>query len=458
MKNQFQLLLISLIFFFTSCSKSTSNLDEYGGLTNKKLTKTGFFHTEHDGERWWFVTPAGNAFLSWGINHYHDGWWIQDYNRDYWVEAFGAQKPRDQKWNDGFRKTAIKDLNRLGINTLGWHTDALMLTDKPYKAVVPYLRSFKPLTLDHYICPEEEDFVDVFSPEFEKKCDETAQRVAAPYADDPMLLGYCMADCPPFTENDVNHWCAETNWSRFLRNKGAESPGKKVYVETMQKRYADITAFNENYGTSFTSWDELMKTENWRPNNPAANENEWADNEAFMLLCVDKYYEISKAAIRKYDKNHLFLGDKLNGNSDNLEKVLEVAAKYVDVIVYQFYGTLEQQSNLLDKLIPRVKIPFVNGDIGFTVCYEMMPNPHGPHAKDQGERADWLEESVKSCFDRPEFIGWHMCGIIDTWKTMPGKEKAQHQGIMTVTGEFYPEMEEVIRKISDQLYRVAEIE
>jgi hypothetical protein len=112
---------------------------------------------------------------------------------------------------------------------------------------------------------------------------------------------------------------------------------------------------------------------------------------------------------------------------------------------------------LLDKLVPKVNLPFVNGDIGFSVPYETMPNPHGPHAKDQAERAAWLVESCNGCFARPEFIGWHMCGIIDTWKTMPGKEQAQHQGLMTAAGKFYPEMEEAVKRISSDMYQIASI-
>ena len=82
----------------------TNEYDKYGGWTGKRLTKTGFFHTEHDGSRWWFVTPDGNAFLSFGINHYHDGWWIQEYNTEHWVKTFGAKKPRDEKWNNFLKK------------------------------------------------------------------------------------------------------------------------------------------------------------------------------------------------------------------------------------------------------------------------------------------------------------------------------------------------------------------
>lgn len=435
-------------------TKDSVELDKFGGWTGKMFTATGFFRVEKD-NRWWFITPEGNAFLSFGINHYHAGWWDQDYNREYWNKVFGAENVNDEKWGKGFRKAAIYDLSRLGINTLGWHTDAPSLTDKPFEAAVPYLRSYKPIVLDHYRRPTEEAFVDVFSPEFVTLCEETAQKVAAPYVNDPMLLGYCMSDCPIFTDNDIQMMGSSTSWSRILRNLGADAPGKQAYVATMKEQYQDIEPFNKNYHTSFHSWTDLAEARNWRPNHPPVNENEKRDNQVFTLRCVDRYYSVSKEALRKFDPNHLFLGDKLNGNTDNLEQILEVAAKYVDVMVYQYYGPLEKQEALLDKLVPKVNVPFMNGDIGFSSPSVMIPNPYGPHAKDQAQRAEWLTESVLACFARPEFIGWHMCGIIDTWKTMPTKETDQHQGIMTVNGEYYPEMEEAVKKISTEMYQIA---
>lgn len=445
--------LVSDDFIFASQLYS-NQYDKYGGWTGKKFKATGYFRIEKDDRRW-FVTPKGNAFLSFGINHYHAGWWNQDYNREHWNKTFGAKDSNDKKWALGFRKVASEDLKRMGINTLGWHTDAPSLTDQPFAAVVPYLRSYKPIVLDHYRHPEAEAFVDVFSEAFVKLCNKTAQEVAQPYKNDPMLLGYCMSDCPIFTDEDINMMGGTTSWSRVLPNLGAGAPGKIKFVELMQNRYTDIKAFNSTYQTNFASWNDLTNAKNWRPNGAPDNENEKADNEAFTILCVDRYYSVSKASIRKVDPNHLFFGDKLNGNTDNLEKVLEVAAKYVDAIVYQFYGKPEEHKELLDKLVSKVNLPFMNGDTGFSSPSEMMPNPYGPHAGNQAQRAEWLLKSVKTCFARPEFVGWHMCGIIDTWKTMPTKEKEQHQGLMTVTGAFYPEMENVVKEISSQMYQIA---
>ena len=67
-----------------------SKLDSYGGWQLKKFTKTGFFRTQHDEKRWWLVTPEGNAFLSFGINHYHEEWWFQDYNKIMRLETFNS--------------------------------------------------------------------------------------------------------------------------------------------------------------------------------------------------------------------------------------------------------------------------------------------------------------------------------------------------------------------------------
>jgi hypothetical protein len=79
----------------TNRSGATTNRDRFGGWKGKTFAATGFFRTEHDEQRWWLVTPAGNAFISFGVNHYHAGWWAQDYNRDHWVKQFGARRPWD---------------------------------------------------------------------------------------------------------------------------------------------------------------------------------------------------------------------------------------------------------------------------------------------------------------------------------------------------------------------------
>ena len=438
----------------TNGSRAMTDRDRFGGWKGKTFEATGFFCTEHDGERWWLVTPEGNAFISFGVNHYHAGWWAQDYNRDHWIKQFGATRPWDKAWNDGFRDAALADLRRLGLNTLGIHTDAPMLTEPPGQALFPYVARYEPLVLSHYRKPSPETYADVFSPEYEAICKVAAREMAEPYANDPMILGYCMADVPAMTDNDAE-WHKGTTWPRRLRNLGGNAPGKRAYVDTMRERHGDIAAFNAVYATGFASWGALLAAEDWRPNARPANWAERDDNAAFLLLCVDKYYGVAKDALRRVDANHLFLGDKINANSDAFDTIVSVTSRYTDVVNIQYYAPWEKQKVTMDRWSDKVDKPFLNGDSAFTVPTKTMPAPYGPHAKDQAERAEWTREFMEKATARPDFVGWHMCGIIDTSKEMPGKEKHQHQGLMTTHGEFYPEMEAAVRDLSDRLYEIA---
>ena len=71
--------------------ESNIELDKYGGWKGKKFQRSGFFRTEFDGNKWWFVTPEGNGFISLGINHYHQDWWAQQYNKNFWLRKFNSK-------------------------------------------------------------------------------------------------------------------------------------------------------------------------------------------------------------------------------------------------------------------------------------------------------------------------------------------------------------------------------
>ena len=229
---------------------------------NSSSTPPGSFAPSTTGGAGGLVTPGGHAFISWGVNHYHAGWWAQDYNLDYWLQRFGAEKVDDPAWNTGFCEAALADLSRLGLNTLGIHTNATMLTHPPGQARFPFVAPFEPLVLSHYLKPQPDAYADIFAPEFEAQCERTAQRVAAPYRDDPMVLGYCMADCPPLTDNEAE-WNGSTTWPRRLRNFAGEAPGKQAYVDCMRERRGDMAGFNATYGTRFAAWPDLLSATDW---------------------------------------------------------------------------------------------------------------------------------------------------------------------------------------------------
>ena len=392
-RNFLKLLFTGLTTGFIYANKPLKNFDSqdrdrYGGWKGKQFKASGFFRTEHDGKRWWLVTPEGNAFISFGVNHYHAGWWAEDHNRAYWNEKFGAEKPFDQDWNEGFRNEALSDLKRLGINTLGIHTDAPMLTEPPGQASFPYVAEYTPLKLSHYLNPTPETYTDIFSKDYADICEKTAKEMVAPYANDPMILGFCMSDCPLFTDGEAK-WFKGTTFPRQIRNLGSESPGKQSYVDLMAKHYKRIADFNKVYLTDFNSWEDLLKARNWRDNLDPKNKDERRDNVRFLEMCVDHYYKTAKLAFKRHNPNHLFFGDKLNGNSDGLDAVIKITSRYTDLVNFQYYDIRENHISKMQSWSEKISIrqPLINGDSAFTVPTETMPRPFGPHCSNQEERA-----------------------------------------------------------------------
>ena len=447
----------------SSYADAPVQLDRFGGWTGKKFKATGFFRVEKD-DRWWIVTPDGNAFLSWGINHLYPDLWKQEYNREAWQKKLGLDNLNSPGFNPALRAWFMRICVRFGFNTVGVH-NALQIVNQP-QPEMPYMQPIRFVDIPHWK-PDVPDsnFMDVFSPEFAAHCDRLAKQTALPIKDDPFLLGYSMTDCPLFTEEDLRERPdviggkrreSRIGWPRRLRNFGSDAPGKKAYVQTMRELYRDnISDFNKNYDTEFSSFDSLMTAKNWRPNTQLSNAMETRDNVVFLQQCVDKYYQTTRDAIRRYDSDHMFVGDKINANTDTMDTVLPVTSKYTDLILYQMYARYEVQKPGLDRWSKITDKPFINGDSAFTMTTDIMPRPYGPVADDLKQRTQWTAEFFLKAFARPEFVGWHYCGLIDAPNLVPRKKSRQHSGLLDGHGEAYPRLEKALKACAADMYKIS---
>ena len=437
--------------------------DRFGGWKKKRFDASGFFRVEKD-DRWWLVTPEGNGFLSFGINHLHPDLWNQDYNREAWRKKLGIDSMDWRPFTTALRRWFLATCDQYGFNTVGVHT-SLKVVNEPMPAM-PYMRPIHFLEIPHWKKDiPDENFRDVFADDFARHCDSLAKQFAGPAKDDPFLLGYTMTDCPLLTEEDCRERPdviggarreSRIGFPRRLRNFGAESAGKKAYVRTMRELYRDqIGEFNRTYATTFGAFDDLAAAVDWRPSTDLSNANETRDNVEFLHRVVAKYYETARDAIRRYDPNHLFIGDKLNANTDTVDTVLTVTAQYTDVVMYQMYGRYAVQEPGLDRWSKRVDKPFINGDSAFTMITDTMPRPYGPVADTLEQRADWTAEFFLNAFARRDFVGWHYCGLIDGSNRVPRKQDRQHSGLIDGYGEPYPKLKETIRSCSTAMYGIA---
>ncbi|MEO0413876.1 MAG: hypothetical protein AAF226_02860, partial [Verrucomicrobiota bacterium] len=395
---------------------SPPELDRFGGWMGKKFASTGFFRVEKD-DRWWLVTPEGNAFLSFGINHFSPNHFRQKHNRSHWDKILELDGQQDWGvFTSALRQWFLSTCTDYGFNTAGIHNSYAVL-NSPSPAL-PYVRGIEFADIPHWKTEiPDENFVDIFAPEFETHCDSLAKKFAAPLKDDPYLLGYAMTDCPLFTEEDLRARTdviggarrgSRIGWPKRLRNLGPSSPGKQAYVKLVSQLYQNnINAFNQVYQTTFDSFDSLANAIDWRSDSILSNANETRDNIEFLKLSVDRYYSVTKSAIHRYDPNHLFLGDKLNANTDAVDTLLPITTQYTDILYYQMYGRYEVQAPSLDRWSSQVDTPIINGDSAFTMITETMPRPFGPVADSLEQRVEWTDEYFRQAFARPDFIGWH---------------------------------------------------
>ena len=456
------LIRIGIVGAAPALTVRAQEMDAYGGWTRKRFEKTGFFRLDQD-DRWWMVTPEGHAFLSFGVNHIHGGWWKAPYNRDHWARQFGVAGPSDPRFDERLRRWLMDLIPELGFNSVGVHTDlSLINTPRPF---IPYVARFEVIDIPHWKAPGPSEFPDVFSESFREHTLRQARREVAPLRDDPMVLGYAMTDCPIFTDWDAKERGdtlygaprpALPTFPRVLRNLPAGNAGKRVYVETVVDLYkGSISDFNAAYGTEFQSFDSLEAAADWRPTTKPANAQETRDNTAFLRKVVDRYYDVAREAIRRYDPNHLFFGDKLNGNTDTADTVVDITAQYTDLVFYQAYGRFGWLEPSLDRWSTAAGKPLFNGDGSFATPVVNMPRPYGPLAEDHEERAAWTLEYADRALSRPDFVGWSYCGLIDTWTDLSErKQLRQHAGVMSPSGEYHEPMRSAMRKIADRLYEI----
>jgi agarase len=446
---------------------ATGEFDRYGGWKGLNFQKTGFFRLEKssggssDGkERWWFVSPEGNAYVSMGVNHIELSIVTSPHNRGHWALEFGIppEKQHDGEcFRPGFEKKVKADFQSVGFNAIGCHTDHEIFSE----SWVPYVKTIRFLDTCHYMGSGPEAYLDVFSDEFAAHCDKLAAKTLPPVRDDPYLLGYFFTDCPIYTDLDAaphirniygNARKGLPTFQNLLRNLPATAAGKKAYVDLVKKRYSSVKDFNDVYHTEFDSFEALEKKANWRTGIDLSNERETEDNLAFLYVILDKTFATEVAAVKKYDPNHLIFGDKINANTFTPQEIIRLCDRHFDIINYQIYGFPFEHREIAEAWSKITTKPLLIGDGSINVTSRELPDPYGPHCASQGERADMFREIANYLFSLKNFVGWHWCGWMDQWRYLqPGK---QHAGFQDPFGNYY-EVVVQMREFISSMYSTA---
>ncbi|HLA25709.1 MAG TPA: hypothetical protein VJ028_00925 [Patescibacteria group bacterium] len=356
------------IKLMSGCAEDSSptNYDKYGGWKKIRGQKTEFFHTEMIDGKWWLVTPDGYGFISKGVN------------------AFGYQ--------EGKEKEGIDILRGFGLNTIGAWSIAVRkntLQEKiPYGFLLDLLKTYA--FTQGIDVQDQKNFPDIFNDDFEKSIYNTieaqSESLREHLINDPYLIGW-------WTDNELR-WPQEKNHilDVYLR-LSASAPGRMVAEKFLK----------EKFGAPILP-KEAKQIEEAR--------------DGFIEIAVKQYAKITHDVIKKYDKNHLILGERLfftpsawkNTMPERMggfEAIGRAVRGYFDIISINSYFD-ENPIVRLRKMYDQFQGPLLISE--FNIQSSM---------KDQGKRGEeeWLakekisvigyKNQIPSFFAEPYIVGYH---------------------------------------------------
>jgi len=319
------------------------------------------------------LDPEGNPFLTLGVNHADETNLKYPRNVDVWRRKYGSRA----RW---IRDGVVADLRSWGFNTLGWTQEYVsggwgealdwfgdpidLGHSTPWPAAdlrsagLPYVAQLRVQEIEDW------NGYPAFRPmggdkdgDFEVWCDYLARSVAGEHADSPDLLGYFLVDIPA--------WLPHASGADFPELRGLDPAGR-------DKKLYDVAS---------------------------------------------RYYETIVTAIRRYDPDHLVLGDRYNGNKGIPEPVLRAMAPFVDVLSVQYFsdptpeGRIRMRDDLAGWSEQTGGKPVVIADIGNWTPTEL--NPHRTGLPSQAARGEDYGAALDAVRGEPWFAGWHWCAYVE---------------------------------------------
>ena len=330
--------IVSLLLFVVAANIAHgTELDTYGGFTDIKGKKTGYFHTEKIDDRWWLITPEGHGF--WGIGMAHP---ITGFTQSAVTFTFRGSQ---EAWLRG----TIQRMRDLGYNCVPsgpycperlqkGFVDKELAESIFVENVIPY--AFPIPLIKHYVeLKPSEQRPDVFSDEYIRYVDDLVAQHVPRLKDNPWIMGYYYG---------FGAWAMEMLWVNSTIAR-IDSPGRERLLGVLEKRYEGrIDAFNQVYGTQFRSFSELKKSGSrvypeWirklkmgytRMPKKAGSQEMFDDAQALLGEIIEQVYRLGYETIREHDKNHMIFGNYVKEATLNMDTWQRVAP-YIDVIAPQ---------------------------------------------------------------------------------------------------------------------------
>ncbi|MHC4787856.1 MAG: hypothetical protein ACYS8K_01430, partial [Planctomycetota bacterium] len=296
-----------------------SHLDPWGGWVERPFEATGFFRPEHDGRRWWLVTPDGHAFYSAGVDGVRPSSAANtEANEDLFTDLPERDGPFAECWGqwrgarrtqfDGLRYNLMRmfgdgwfenwcELCRRRMAAWGFNTVANWSHAEFYRfARLPYVWQLTGFPTTQKLIFR--DFPDVFSDEYLRNSRRFARQLK-PLADDRCQIGY-------FLRNEPKWAFGDHNMVEQMLIQDRQFACRDRFVEWLQGRYGDVVALNAAWQADFA--DLAAVAARALPPEWLRSRAAHSDMREFNRILIDRYVRVPSEQCRGVDPNHLNLG------------------------------------------------------------------------------------------------------------------------------------------------------
>ncbi len=301
--------------------------------------------------RWLFKDPSGKPFFSVALNHFDSATLRYPENEHIWKEKYGNDQIR---W---IKEGVAPHLKDWGFNSVGWVQEVTVKQEahsanwsyEEYQALnMPYFHML-PFIETHSWNPWHKN-PDLRSSAFEDWCDYVARSNCTRFRDDPNLIGYWYSDCPTWTWNRPhNKW------------RGPMFDPDKLKSEAGRKELFDLARH---------------------------------------------YYQVTHDAIKRYDPNHLIMGDRYEANMPLPMEVVNASEGLVDVISFQDFKDPATHLAEWHKKTGR-PVLWADGAQGAEIHDHTGRYPTDKYKENSGA---WYGKMLEGLKKNQGAVGAHLCG------------------------------------------------
>lgn len=322
-----------------------------------------------------------------------------------------------------------------GVNTLGGWSDDDLFTKyggaaRPWYTIVLHLGAY-----------DKAPWHDLFSSGMYKAIDGAAKAQIPPVKDDPKLIGY-------FTDNELGWW-DDTLFSTYLQMP-KDAPGRQKLISLLRQRYGTFDAFKRDWIPTGDSFETLTDAKLRPLGQGRLTVKAWAG------VLATQYYGMVQAAVRRYDHNHLILGDRYCQYYSL--PVLAASRQFIDVASTNLGADWNDGSNcrfFLDSLHEVTGKPVVISEFYMTARENRSGDKNSsdgfPVVDTQQERADATSRYLADVSARPYVLGAHWFQYYDEPGNGRGDGENYNMGLVDIHGQPYELMAKAFAEFHPRL-------